>query len=235
MVVGDLLVELRLFLGTAFQPAFETLAAVFRESAVLVDGKGRVEDGLGDAEPGHAVHDGRKRAGQMPHKVGIGQHPVAEFRLLLAVFDAGGLDDVGDIHAGGTDDLASLAVQAVFEGLVEEVRVLEPETFSVGTGLLRAGIARIHRHDRTVGRAYGAFHALFEVMRAGGVFLQFHTFPPLMASTAAKAVRMASPAAVPKSSFRVFPRMEPMAYRFLTGSPSLKGWRSASVLTPKFI
>ena len=225
MVVGDLLVELRLFLGTAFQPAFETLAAVFRESAVLVDGKGRVEDGLGDAEPGHAVHDGRKRAGQT----------VAEFRLLLAVFDAGGLDDVGDIHAGGTDDLASLAVQAVFEGLVEEVRVLEPETFSVGTGLLRAGIARIHRHDRTVGRAYGAFHALFEVMRAGGVFLQFHTFPPLMASTAAKAVRMASPAAVPKSSFRVFPRMEPMAYRFLTGSPSLKGWRSASVLTPKFI
>ena len=195
--VSDLLFELRLLLGVAFQPAFETTAAVFRESAVLVDGEGRVQKGLRDAQRRGPVHDGSERAGERAHEVRIRKHDVAELGLRMVVLDAGGLDDVRDVDAGRAGDLAALAVQAVFEGLVEEVRVLEPEPFSVGTGLLGAGVARVHRHDRAVGRADGAFHALLEVMRAGGVFLQFHTFPPLMVSTAAKAVRMASPAAVP--------------------------------------
>ena len=221
MEVGDLFLELSLFLGTAFQPAFEATATVFGEGAMLVDGEGGVEDRFRDTEAGRSVHDGGERTREAAHEVRIGQNDVAELGLRMVVLDTCCLDDVGDMYAGRAHDLAALAVQAVLQGLVEEVRILEPEPFSVGAGLLGAGIARVHRHDRAVGRADGALHALFEIVRAGGKFLQFHTFPPLMVSTAAKAVRMASPAAVPKSFFRVLPSTEPMQKRFFTGSPSL--------------
>ena len=231
--IGHLLVELGLLLGAALEPALETASAVFREGAVPVDGESRIQDGLGDAQAGDSVHQGSERTGHAAHEIGAGEHPVAQAGLFVSIFHPGGLDDVGHLHAGRAHDFAPLAVQAVLERLVEEIRILQAEAFTVRTGLLGAGIARIHRHDRTVSRADGAFHALLEIMGAGGIFLQFHTLPPLMVSTAAKAVRMAMPAAVPKSSFRVFPRTEPMANRFCTGSPSLMACSSASVLTPK--
>ena len=152
---------------------------------------------LCDAEGGGSVHNGRERAGELAHEIRVRQHDVAELGLRVVVLDAGGLDNVRHFHAGRAHDFAALAVQAVLERLVEEVRILEAEPLSVGAGLFGAGVARVHRHDRAIGRADGAFHAFLEIMRAGGVFLQFHTFPPLMVSTTAKAVRMASPAAVP--------------------------------------
>ncbi len=219
--IGHLLVELGLFLGAALEPALEAASAVFREGSVPVDGEGRVQDGLGNAQPGHPIHQGSERTGQTAHEIGAGEHPVAKAGLLVPVFHAGGLDDVGHLHAGRTDDFAPFAVQAILEGLVEEIRILQAKAFAVRAGLLGTGIARIHRHDRAIGRADGALHALLEIMGAGGVFLQFHTLPPLIVSAAAKAVRMAMPAAVPKSSFRVFPRTEPMANRFWMGWPSL--------------
>ena len=167
-----MLLEGRLFRGcVALEPAFKALGGVFREGAVLVDGHGRVQDRLGRAEAGHAVDERGERTGERAHEIGAGEDPVAELGLGLGILDAGGLDDVGDIHAGRAGDLAALAVEAVFQRFIEEVRVFQAEAFPVRTGLFRAGIAGIGRNDRAIGGTDRALHALFEVVGACSVFL----------------------------------------------------------------
>ena len=207
--IGDLFGEGGLATATAFEPAFETRRAVLREGPVPVDGEGSVQDGLRHAERGHAIDDGGERPGELAHEVGRGQDPVAQFRCAVVIADPCGLDDVGDMDPGRTGYLAALAVEAVLQGLVEEIRVFQAQPFAVRTGLLRAGIEGIDLDDRAVGGTHGAFHALFKVVRAGCIFLQSHGLQSFtMFSATAMALRRAKPPPMPISS-RVAPRMEP--------------------------
>ena len=175
VIVGDLLGEGGLGRGLALQPGLEAAAAVFRERAVLVDLHRAVEHGLRHAHLGDAVDHRRERPGQGAHEIGGGQDAVAKLRLRVVVADAGRLDQVGDLHARRAGDLAALAVQTVFQGVVEEERVFQAETLPVGPGLLGAGVERVDLQHGAIGRADRALHALFEIVLAFGVFLQFHS------------------------------------------------------------
>jgi hypothetical protein len=84
---------------------------------------------------------------------------------------AGLLDEVCDAYTGGACNLAPLAVEAVFEGFVEEYAVLETIALAVGAGTLGAGIIWIVGHYGTYRLAKGAFLALLEIVCADVPFL----------------------------------------------------------------
>ena len=171
MEIGHLLRESRLLLLTALEPKLETGSAVLGESAVTVNLHGDVQHGFGDAQPGDAVYHRGKGTRQLAHKIGGSQDAVPQLGRRVVVLDAGALDEVGHVHAGGAGHLAAFAIKAVLEGLVKEIRILEPEAFTVGAGLLGAGVQRIGLEHGAVCRAHRALHALLKVMVGLCVFL----------------------------------------------------------------
>ena len=86
------------------------------------------------------------------------------------------MDYVRNLDAGRTGRLASLAVHAVFQVLIIEEGVLQPEPLPVRSGLFRAGEERVQRYDRAIGRTDGAFDALLEIVEAD-VLLLHVSFP----------------------------------------------------------
>ena len=146
--IAHLLAVLRLLsLGVALIPGFEALCAVSRELAVLVNANGAVHQALGKAQSQSLVHDWGKAVCHRAHEVGAGENAVAQAWLVVAVFHAGHLNNVAHLHVLWTCHLAALAVQALFEVFVEEHWIFQTVAFTVGTGLLRAGICWIYcRH-----------------------------------------------------------------------------------------
>ena len=206
--IGHLFGKCGLRLRLPLQPRLETLPAVAGEAPPVVDLQRGVHHGLGRTEAGHGVDDGREGTRHRAHQVGVGEDPVPQLGRGLVVADTRRLDQVGHVHPGGAGDLAALAVHAILEGIIEVLRILEAEPFPVRPGLLGAGIQGIHLQHGTINRAHGAFHALLEIMAADGILLHVHN--QIISSTAANALRTASPAPLPNSG-RVAPRMEPMA------------------------
>ena len=130
----------------------------------MVNAENSVESSLYRLYRKDCIDNRSKRAGHCSHEISAGKHPVAEFRLTGAEFDSRLLDYVGNFNSGRTCDVASLAIKAIFEGLVEEISVLQPEPLPVRTGLLRARIIRIYRNDRAVYCTDCALDTLLEII-----------------------------------------------------------------------
>ena len=153
------------------EPAYEFLAGILREGPVPVYRQDSVHDCLDRPQGQDSIDYGSYRAGNGAHQVGGSECPVAQatqslFPGLRTVFDACGLYHVAYMHVRRAGHLAALAVQAVFQCIVEECRILEPVPFSVRAGLLWAGIVRIHFHHRAYQRAQITLQALFQINRS---------------------------------------------------------------------
>ena len=90
---------------------------------------------------------------------------------MRGVFYACGLDYIADLHIVGTCHFAAFAVEAVFKGLVIEIRPFQPVTLAVGSCLFRSGIIRVDGSDRTIHSADGALDARLEIVVAYVLFL----------------------------------------------------------------
>ena len=141
------------------------------ERAVTVYAHGCVKYAPGDAQAGDSVHNGREGPCQRAHEVGVGKDDVAELRLGVLILDAGCLDKVRHVYAGGTCDFAPFAVHAVLECIIEEVGVLEAETFTVRAGLLGARIQGIHCKYGAICGAHRTLGAFLKIIGAAGIFL----------------------------------------------------------------
>lgn len=76
-----------------------------------------------------------KRGCERTDQVCIRKHEIPEIGILFCpVSDSGRLDDIAYTDIRRTGYFTSLAVHAVFQGRVEKVRLLQPETFAVRTG-----------------------------------------------------------------------------------------------------
>ena len=71
--------------------------------------------------------------------------------------------ELGNRHIVGADSLTNLAVITKFEPFGRDNPSLKPETFSIGTGKLRAWKKASGSQYRTVGVADGTFDALIDV------------------------------------------------------------------------
>jgi len=74
------------------------------------------------------------------------------------------MDQICDFYTGRTGHLATFAVHAILQVLIEKVLVLKTKTLPVRAGLLRTRVQRIDGHNRTVSCADRTFDALFEII-----------------------------------------------------------------------
>lgn len=156
-------------------PRGEGPVGVFGEDAPVVDRHHLVHHVAHGLERHGRIDDRGEGRGERTHQVGVRQHEVPQRGVALRpVLDAGGLDDVADAHVRGAGHLAALAVHAVFQGVVVEVRLLEPQTLAVGSRLLRPRIVRVCGRHGAVDRADRALDALLEVVFADAVLLYVH-------------------------------------------------------------
>ena len=93
---------------------------------------------------------------------------------MLGIFDSRRLNDIAYAHIVGTSHFATLAVKAVFQGLIVEEWLFESVTLAVGPGLFRAGIVGIDRSDRAIDCADSAFYAGFKIIVADILLLECH-------------------------------------------------------------
>ena len=154
-------------------PLLESLERIGRERAVPVYAHHAMEHRLDRSQPQGEVRERREVVRQRAHKVGVGQHAVAKTRRMGAVSDAGSLDDVAHLHVMRARHFATLAVEAQFERLVEELHALQSVAFIVRPRLFWARIVGLHGRDGAVDRANGAFETLFEVERTFAFYLCF--------------------------------------------------------------
>ncbi len=92
----------------------------------------------------------------------MGEHELADPRFEAAVLVFGLGDDVTDAHPARAGYFAALAVGAVLEGAVKELRALDAQPLPIRARLFRAGVGGVGLGNRTVGGTDGAFDALIE-------------------------------------------------------------------------
>ena len=204
---GDLLRELRLFCRHGFKPAAEGAVRIFRQTAVMVDFERRIQQPAHRLQGGGGIDDRRERRREATHQIGVAQYRVTQRRFLRTVAGAGALDDIAYFHVRRAGNFAAFAVDAVFQRLVVERAILQAQTLPVGTGLFRAGIARIDAADRANRGADRAFDTAFKL----GVV---HCAPSLrwiICSATCSAVTAQTPPPQPCATGSYPPRTEPMA------------------------
>ena len=94
----------------ALKPRFEALSAIGGELAMLVHTYGAMHHGFGELHRQHDIHDGCKSVGHGAHKIGAGEHSVAQTGLVGAIFHARFLNDVAHFHILRTRHFATLAI-----------------------------------------------------------------------------------------------------------------------------
>ena len=185
--IADMLLECILSRGSVLLvPVHESLGGVFRQGAVLVHANGRMHDALDGSETQREVCDGGEGARKRTYLVRTGEHHVAELGSLAAIVYAGLLDKVCDAHARRARDLAALAVEAVFQGIVEEDSVLEPVSLAIGAGTLGAAVCGVVCHDGAHRLTERALLALLEVL--GAYVSLLHDYFLLIALAASSAL-----------------------------------------------
>ncbi|MNP16191.1 hypothetical protein D3C76_1085770 [compost metagenome] len=143
-------------------PAAEGALGVLGQVAVGGDPQRLVQHQLHRLEAcGEVDHRGHQ-GGHAAHEIRVGKHELAYSRFEAAVLMLGFGDDVADAHPARAGHLAALAVGAVLEGAVEQLRALDAQPLPIGTGLFRARVGGIGLGHRAVGGADGAFDALIE-------------------------------------------------------------------------
>ena len=157
-------------------PRFEALARVFGECGVRRDAEHGIHCSLHRVKLQRSIHHGSHACGKAAHNVGVGKQNLAQPWTLFAVFYARQLNDVANLHTRRACHLAALAVEAVFQGFVVELSILQAIALAVRTGLLWSRIIRIYGKHRTIDRAYRTLQALFEIVFAD-VLLQCHNIP----------------------------------------------------------
>ena len=152
--------------GVAMIPCLEFLRGVFWECAVGIDFHHAIENRFHRLQTERSIDYGGHGGCHSAHKIGVGKHHLTEPGFLGAVLDASRLDNVANSHVVRTGYLAALAVEAVFQRLIEECGFLKAQTFSIGTRLLRTGIFGLHGGNGAIHRAHCALEALLEVVFA---------------------------------------------------------------------
>ena len=155
-------------------PGLESFGGVFRERAAVVDLQHLVHDEFHGAQAECEIHQRGHRRGHGAHGVGVGEHRVAQRRSSFGIFYPGRLYDVADLHIVGACHLAALAVEAVFQRLIVEIRAFEAVALAVRTGLFRPRVVGVDGRDRTIDRAYGAFDTRLEIVVAYVLLLEVH-------------------------------------------------------------
>ena len=175
----------------------------------------RIHHRLHRLEGEGGVHKRCNRSSHAAHKVGAGEHGVAEHVMALAHFQLCGLDDVAYLHSRRAGHLAALAVEAVLESILIKNRVLQTVALTVWSGLLRSGIELVIGQYGTNRGADCTLLALFEIMCAY-VFL-LHTYLILAAASAADFLILSSASS---SMPLISESSSPAAKRFLSITPS---------------
>lgn len=165
-IADETLVFPLLGLGLLVEPRLKLLSGVCRELAVLVDLHHLVEYDLGRFQSEEEVGQRRHERSHRANEVGVGEHLVAQARRVVAELYPRGLDDVANLDAMRASHLASFAVEAELQCLVEEVGVFQAIAQQVGTGMLRARVFRLHGRHWAIRRADAALQALLVVVFA---------------------------------------------------------------------
>ena len=160
--VGDLALEAGLTRFLLLVPAAEGALGVFGQVTVGGDPQRLVQHQLHRLEAGGEVDHRGHQGGHAAHQIGVGEHELADPRLEAAVLVLGLGDDVADAHPARAGHFAALAVSAVLEGAVKELRALDAQPLPIRACLLGAGVGRIGLGHRAVGGTDGAFDALIE-------------------------------------------------------------------------
>jgi len=146
--------------------AYEFSFAVFRKCPSFVNAEDSVHKSGDRFVCNDFIHDSCKRSSHRSHKICVGKSPVTKRAAELAVFQFGRRNQVSHLDSGRTGHFATLAVKAVFKGIIKEYRTFQPVPFPVRPGLLGAWIFRIDHLHRADGFADGAFLALLEIEQA---------------------------------------------------------------------
>ncbi|MNS85614.1 hypothetical protein D3C72_1194820 [compost metagenome] len=160
--VGDLARKAGLRLFLLLVPAAEGALGIFGQVAVGGDPQRLVQRQLHRLEPRGEVDHGGHQGGHAAHQIGVGEHELADPRFEAAVLVLGLGDDVADAHPAWAGHFTALAVGAVLEGAVKELRALDAQPLPIRARLLGARVGGVGLGHRAVGGTDGAFDALIE-------------------------------------------------------------------------
>ena len=157
-----------------FEPALECLGRILRKYTMMVYFQDSVHYHFHRLQRQCGIHYGSKGGRHSTYEIRICQHNIAQRRFLLAIFDTCQLNDVANLHIRRTSHFTTFTIQAIFQRFIKVFASFQAKTLFVRTGLLRTGIFRIHRDNRTIYRTNRTFDTLLKIVFAYIILLHIH-------------------------------------------------------------